>query len=164
MKRIGCLALALAMMLCVCAFTSCNGDQPEQVTYGAVVNGVAIEIDAEAAAILASLGEWKTYDASPTCAFEGEDKIYGYGSFEIRTYTLGGKDYIHSVYLLDDSQQTKKGITIGSKESAVTGSYGKPSKTTDGALIYDGEGMTLSFLLRDGTVTNIQYVKSETEK
>ena len=36
MKRIGCLALALAMMLCVCAFTSCNGDQPEQVTYGAL--------------------------------------------------------------------------------------------------------------------------------
>ena len=162
MKKIGCLMLAMAMMLCICVLTSCDEGSPEKNTYGVTVNGVAIEIDAEAAAILSALGEWKTYDASPTCAFEGEDKVYGYGSFEIRTYTLGGKDYIHSVYLLDDSLTTQKGITIGSKSSAVTGSYGKPSKTTEGALIYDGEGMTLSFLIRDDVVTNIQYVKSET--
>ena len=161
MKKIVCFALALLMLLGICALTSCNGGQDEKTTYGVTLNGVMIEINAEAEPILSALGAWKDYDASPTCAFEGEDKVYGYGSFEIHTYTLGGKDYVHSVYLLDDSHTTRKGITIGSKSSAVTASYGQPTKTTDGALIYEGDGMTLSFLLRDDRVTNIQYVKAE---
>jgi hypothetical protein len=131
----------------------------EKKTYAAAVDGVRIAVDDLAAPVLSALGKWSSYDESPSCAFEGLDKIYGYGSFEIQTYTFGGKDYIRSVYLIDDSVQTEQGITIGSTVEQVREAYGAPSKENEGSLQYAGEGMTLAFLIRDGRVTNIQYLK-----
>lgn len=154
------LMLSLLMLLSAAWLIACDGEQPQKTTYGVTLGSVPIEIDAEAEAILASLGAWKTYDASPTCAFEGEDKVYGYGSFDVQTYTSAGKDYIHSIYLLDDTYATREGISVGSTRDAVIAAYGEPNEQTASSLTYRADGMTLSFLLRDGTVTNIQYVKT----
>ena len=153
------LVLAVLMLLSMGTLASCDGGENEKTTYGVTLGTVSVEIDAEAEAILAALGAWKTYDASPTCAFEGEDKVYGYGSFDIQTYTADGKDYIHSIYLLDDAYATRKGISVGSTREAVITAYGDPNEESATALTYNADGMVLSFLLRDGTVTNIQYVK-----
>ncbi len=161
-RNLLCAILACVMLLCCISLVSCDGEESKKTTYGVTIGGVVIELDAEAEAILTALGAWKTYDASPTCAYEGEDKVYGYGSFDVQTYTLGGKDYIHSVYLLDDTHATREGISVGSTRDGVVEAYGTPTKETAGALIYEGNAMTLTFLLRDGTVTAIQYVKSDT--
>ena len=47
---------------------------------------VQIVIDAEAEPIVEALGEPKSYFEAASCAFEGLDKIYTYGGFEVNTY------------------------------------------------------------------------------
>ena len=151
------LLLLLSLVFCACA------EEPEATpnTYAFTAGAVSIAIDAEASPILASLGEYKAYDESPSCAFEGMDKTYTYAGFEIETYCLSNVDYIASIRLLDDSYQTQKGITIGSAKDAVTKAYGAPASETDSALIYEADGMKLQFLLRNGLVSDIQYLKNE---
>ncbi len=156
MKQTLSLLLALLMLLAFCA---CTPEPPAAKPYGATINGVNIELDAEANPLLLRLGTHSTYDQSPTCAFEGYDKVYGYGSFEVETYTLGGIDYIRAVHLLDDTQATRKGISVGATVEAVKEAYGDPSRETSLGLMYTSEETVLEFLIRDGKVTNINYRK-----
>ena len=156
MKKTVCLLLSVLLALSLCA---CVDPATEKVTYAAAVEGVRIAVDDPAEPVLSALGEWSSYDESPSCAFEGLDKIYGYGSFEIQTYTKDGKDYIRAVYLIDDGCRTQRDIAIGDTAEAVKEAYGTPTRESEGSLQYAGEGMTLTFLLRDGIVTNIQYLK-----
>lgn len=156
MKKTVCLLLSVLLALSLCA---CVDPVTEKVTYAAAVEGVRIAVDDPAEPVLSALGEWSSYDESPSCAFEGLDKIYGYGSFEIQTYTKDGKDYIRAIYLIDDGCRTQRDIAIGDTAEAVKEAYGTPTRESEGSLQYAGEGMTLTFLLRDGIVTNIQYLK-----
>lgn len=154
--------IALALLFCF-SLSACEEKTPDPNAdakmYAFVHKGVQIVIDAEAAPILASLGAYLDYAESPSCAFEGMDKVYTYSGFEIETYCLSGVDYIASVQLTDDSVTTEKGIAVGSTRDAVLAAYGTPTTENAGALIYSAAGMRLQFLLRDGVVTNIQYLK-----
>ena len=156
--------LLLAVLLLFSA-VSCNqeAEEPKAAFANAVVNGVEIAIDDEAASVLSALGKEILYEESPSCAFEGMDKIYLYSGFSVQTYTKGGKDYIRSLELLDDSQSTKEGIAIGASESDVIAKYGTASAQTATSIQYTNaqKGVTLQFILRNGSVTNIQYLKNE---
>lgn len=159
MKHILCLLLSVLLVLSLCA---CVDPVTEKTTYAAVIEGVRIAVDDPAESVLSALGAWSSYDESPSCAFEGLDKIYGYGSFEIQTYTKDGKDYIRAIYLIDDGCRTQRDITIGDTVEAVKEAYGTPTQESESSLQYAGDGMTLAFLIRDGRVTNIQYLKDVT--
>ncbi len=153
----------LLLVAAVLTLAACQNDPPETQTpsYTFTSNsGVEIAIDADAAPILSALGQWSDYAESASCAFVGLDKIYTYAGFELQTYPDQDKDYVYSVILYDDTVTTDKGIRIGSARDAVTAAYGTPSEETDTALTYNGKGMTLQFLLRDGAVTSIQYTKA----
>lgn len=163
MKRFLLIAsMILAMLLLL---TACQGKENEGEETGkdyAFQSGeTVIRIDAEAKAILEALGACRSYSESPSCAFEGMDKVYTYNGFEVETYCLGDVDYIASVQLLDDSVKTREGISIGDTAEQVKETYGEATEFSANALIYRAEGVTLQFLLRDGKVTNIQYLKSE---
>lgn len=157
MKKILCLLLSALLALSLCA---CVDPAIEPTAYAAAIEGVRIGVDDPAEAVLSALGAWSSYDESPSCAFEGMDKIYGYGSFEIQTYTKDGKDYIRAIYLIDDGCRTQRDIAIGDTAEAVKTAYGTPTEESETALKYAASGMTLTFLLRDGVVTNIQYLKN----
>ena len=160
MKKLILCLLCISLMI---AFISCQEPESTGSSFGMMkIGGTEITVDADAASILSALGEAKDYDESPSCAFEGMDKIYVYNGFRIQTYTMSGKDYIRSVELLDDTYSTPEGITIGSALEAVTAAYGAPTKQTDTGLQYvqNERGFTMQFLLRDGLVTNIQYFKN----
>lgn len=159
MKHILCLLLSVLLALSLCA---CVDPVTEKTTYVAAIEGVRIAVDDPAESVLSALGAWSSYDESPSCAFEGLDKIYGYGSFEIQTYTKDGKDYIRAIYLIDDGCRTQRDITIGDTVEAVKEAYGTPTQESESSLQYAGDGMTLAFLIRDGRVTNIQYLKDVT--
>ena len=159
MKKLTCL---LALLLLLSLSLGACAEEPEAPNpYTFKAGALEIAIDAEADPILSSLGEPKSYDESPSCAYEDLDKVYTYAGFEIKTYTLKKVEYIASIRLLDDSCQTQKGITIGSEKDAVTKAYGTPASQTDSALIYEAEGMKLQILLRNGLVSDIQYLKNE---
>ena len=142
--------------------TGCQTAPPleESVAYSFQVEQTVIAVDAPAKVILDALGPWSNYAESPSCAFEGMDKVYTYAGFEIETYCLGGGDYIAAIHLLDDSVATQKGIRIGSSAQEVLNAYGTPTSQNDTSIVYSAKGMKLQFLLRGGAVTNIQYLKT----
>jgi len=161
--RIACMTLVLCMLFLTFAFSSCTQPEPSdsEAGYAIVIGNTTIRVDDDAAPVLSSLGAWKLYDEDPSCQFDGLDKIYVYGGFRIQTYPENGGEFVYSVELLDDSIATPEGIVIGSSRDAVLEKYGTDMKEEMEKIIYTDktETMQLKFLIRNGKVTNIQYVK-----
>jgi len=120
-------------------------------------NGVKIGMDMEAAPIIASLGEADSYFEAPSCAFEGLDKTYSYGSFEIDTYEQDGKDYISTVFFCDDLIETPEGVCLFETKADMIKAYGEGFKEEFGMLVYEKEGMKLKFILEGDEITSIEY-------
>lgn len=147
------------LSLFACKDNTTQGEEETVYTFTAGITQIAI--DADVAPILASLGAWRDYAESTSCAFEGLDKVYSYAGFEIQTYPMGEKDYVYMILLYDDTVATEKGIRIGAAKDAVLEAYGTPNQQTETALTYNAKGMYLQFILRDGAVTSIQYCKAQ---
>lgn len=118
---------------------------------------VVVEIDAEAAPILEKLGEPNSYFEAPSCAFEGIDKMYTYGSFELDTYPTEDKDFVSAVIFKDDSITTPEGIGIGDSRAKLTEAYGGEGSAEMGMIVYRKDDMKLCFILKDDAVTSIEY-------
>ncbi len=160
MKKI---LIYLLLAATVLSFVACKDNNPpaeEGKTYTFTSGTTKIAIDADMAPILAALGAWRDYAESASCAFEGLDKVYTYAGFEIQTYPEGEKDFVYIIVLQDDTVATEKGVRIGDAKEAVITAYGNPTSQTETSLTYNGEGMYLQFILRDGAVTSIQYCKA----
>ena len=160
MKRILVLILAL---LSAFAFVACDGENvpPNDPVEGYVfqTQGVTIQIAAETAPILASLGKELAYDDSNSCYFTGKDKIYTYAGFEIHTYPTESGDRVNRVVLLDDTVETKEGIRIGSSQADVITAYGEATKKSNDSWDYDmGNVMCLRIFFKNGTVDMIHYL------
>ena len=164
MKRLFALLLALALCVCLASCTNETNPEPASKTSSAseetkevfafTYNGTALAMHAPAAPLLEKLGEPKSYTESPSCAFSGLDKTYFYGSFYVTTYPFEDTDYILGVWFADDSVATDKGIFIGSKKEDVIAAYGQ----ADGAsLVYTKGQSTLTFVIKDDTVSDILY-------
>ncbi|MBP3304437.1 MAG: hypothetical protein J6L24_00565 [Oscillospiraceae bacterium] len=120
-------------------------------------NGTKIQLHANMAPILAALGEPKRYTESASCAFEGLDKTYYYGSFYIDTYPMGDQDYVFDFWFADDSVATAEGICIGSAKAQVEAAYGADKYNGSNAyIVTEGDGR-LTVILEEGVVTSIQY-------
>ena len=122
-------------------------------TYGSTT----IAMNADTAPIVAALGEPKNYTEEESCAFEGLSKTYFFGSFYLETYPGADGDYVHCVWLVDDSVATAEGIYIGSSQQDVESAYG--AEHFDGANSYVMEqgDSTLTVILENGVVSSIQY-------
>ena len=174
MKRLISLILAAALAL---AFAGCSKpEEPEneapvmisggqqEVSGASGSSGIAFEFDGVSVPlnvpsdeIIASLGEDYQYFEAQSCAFQGMDKVYTYGSFQIRTYTDGDTDKILSVEFLDDTISTPEGIYIGCSEDQVIAAYGSDSLSENGSYIIAADGGTLDIVMGDGTVSGISY-------
>ncbi len=129
-------------------------------TYG----GTVIGMDMDAAPIVEQLGEADSYFEAPSCAFEGIDKVYTYGSFELDTYPTDDKDYVSSVVFKDDTIATTEGVGIGDPEDKVVEAYGSDWTEEDGMRVYEKDGMKLCFILEDDTVASIEYRSTAIEQ
>ena len=165
MKKLICVLLSILALLLL---LSCEEQPPE--TAGTdflsfAARGVDIPLDAEAAPILALLGTPIASAETNSCYGDGKDKIYEYVSFKVQTYSAGGKDYILSVEINSDADAevaTPEGVRVGSTAEEAIAKLGEPSERTDTLLVYfNGTTKTkLQIMLRDGIVTNIQYLKT----
>lgn len=126
-------------------------------------NGVKIGMDMEAAPIIKALGEPTSYFEAASCAFEGLDKTYGYGSFEIDTYEQDGKDYISCVFFCDDLIETPEGVALYETKADMIAAYGEGYKEELGMLVYEKEGMKLKFILKEDEITSIEYASTVLE-
>ena len=169
MKKILCLVLALllAMSMAACggegdpttAPTTSGGNEPTPATDGYKFHykGTEIVMSADAAPILAALGEPKTYTEETSCAFDGKDKTYFFGSFYLQTYPIGEKDYVYGVWFADDSVTTDEGAYVGMTQKEVEGIYGTEGFNGSNAFIMTKGATRLTIILTEGKVSSIQY-------
>ena len=128
--------------------------------YSMNVNGKTLYIGLAADSLETLLGTPnKTFEAD-SCAIPGNrDVVYTYGGLDIYTYTDGGKEYVNSMNLRDDTVTTPEGIYIGSAEADVIAKYGEGEKN-DVARVYVKDGTKLAVFIKDGTVNAITYSKA----
>ena len=169
MKKLICLILAAitAISMAACGSSqpatnnsgSQNTNAPVAATDGYVFNynGTKIAMHAEAAPVVAALGEPKTYTEEASCAFTGLDKTYFYGNFYIQTYPIGEKDYIFGVWFADDSVSTDEGVYVGMAQADVEAAYGAESFNGSNAYIMTKGKSTLTVIIKDGVVSSVQY-------
>ena len=156
MKRISIILLAAVMLLSLVGCGSTDID-PQEENLSFTYNGTKITLGAEAAPIIDALGEPRSYTEAPSCAFEGLDKTYYYGSFYISTYPLDGKDYIYNLWFADDGVATDEGIRIGSTQSQVEDAYGKECFNGTTSFVLTKGQSRLMILIEDDTVSSIRY-------
>lgn len=156
MKRISLFLLAAIMLLSLVGCGSTDID-PQEENFSFTYNGTKITLGAEAAPIIYALGEPRSYTEEPSCAFEGMDKTYYYGSFYISTYPLDGKDYIYNLWFADDGVATDEGVRIGSSQSQVEDTYGKECFNGTNSFVMTKGQSRLVILIEDDTVSSIRY-------
>ncbi len=102
-------------------------------------------------------GKEVDYVESPSCAFDGLDKIYRYEHYEVTTYPDQEQDRIYSIFFLDDEVETTEGLKIGDTKEKMLELYGKDFEQKDSLFIYQKEKTELHFLLQDDTIISIEY-------
>ncbi len=155
--------LALIMVAMIAVLTACGSGSdatptPEKSTenkYSYVHNGQKITIGESAEAVLKKLGEATSTFTSISCAFEGEDHFYTYGtSLQIVTSQVNGKEILTTIQLLDDLVATPQGIRIGDSEEAVAKAYGEGK---DGKFSMKDGKTSLVIVIKNGEVSSITY-------
>ncbi len=150
------LVLVMTASLFACADATANGDNGDKALnfkYNDVVMAPGDKFDD----ISVKLGEPTSYYEAASCAFDGKDKIYTYGSLQISVSPMDGVDIIYMITLLDDSLSTPEGVYVGAEKSAVLSAYGDGGVDKCSSLVYNSGKTDLVFLIRDGCVTSVQY-------
>ncbi len=122
------------------------------------IKGTKIQMFAEATPVLEALGDAKSVMETPSCAFPGEsDKLYTYDSYVIQTYMQDGKEYIFSLWFLDDMVKTDEGVKIGDSKATVEAVYGADSFNGANAYLVSKDGGELQIIMKDDAVSEILY-------
>ena len=150
------LTLALATLMVLCVLASCGGSQESGYAFKA--GSVTLTIGAKAS-VVDNLGNpIQPVQESGACGgIPGTDRLYIFNGYRIKTTPGHDGDVICMIELTDDSVATPEGLTIGSTKVQVTSAMGTGEASGEN-LIYKKGNMKLQFLIRDGYVTNIQYL------
>ncbi len=121
-------------------------------------NGASVELNSDADAAVASLGEANDVSSQLSCHGEGEDKTYTYNGFVLNTYPLDGQDRVLEVVINTAGIPTSKGVQVGDPVSAVTAAYGDNYKSIGMYYAYEGDdGKSLQFFIQNDAVQEISY-------
>ena len=93
-----------------------------------------------------------------SCAFEGKDRVYTYDHYEIQTFLKDGKEYVLSIYFLDNTVQTSEGLSFGDSLDKMKELYGEDYKETGTMYEYEKGNTTLKVILQNDVVSSIEYV------
>jgi len=124
-----------------------------------VFRDVAIEMNQNVTYVIDQLGEPTGEFEAPSCAFDGIDRVFAYGTaVQIYTYPLGGNDHIHTVAFFDDTVRTTEGrIRLYDTVQAVIDAYGDDYEYDTGMYTFTRGRTVLEFLTADGIVIGISY-------
>lgn len=98
----------------------------------------------------------------PSCAIEGTDNVYNYGTVEITAYDDGTGEVIYSIYILDANTSTDEGLYLGDDLAMVESIYGT-DYTRDGSQITYRKGSTLLVLLMEDEFVSSIELRMDTE-
>ena len=150
MKR---MLLILGLVVCLAGCGGDVGGRWEDFVY----EGTEIAMGAAGAEVLGALGEAKSVNESPSCAFEGVDRTYYYGSFYLTTCPGKKGEVISGLWFADDTVATPEGIRIGSSREDVEKAYGTGGFNGVNAWYLTGKQGKLTVILIDGVVGSVQY-------
>ena len=165
--------LVIGVMLVACSNGNNNGDlngNPDNTTppaggdipvpdvFSFTYKDVIIELNSNISDILGALGEPSSILESPSCAFDGIDRIYSYPGIQIYTYPVGDDDFIHTIGFFTDAVSTTEGkIFLGNNSQAVIDAYGPDHTYETGMYRYTRGKTVLEFLVEDDIVIGITY-------
>lgn len=155
MKRMYVILLALAMLL---NFVGCAEDENHtREKFSFTYQNISITLGAEATPIIEALGEPRSYTEEASCAFDGVDKTYYYGSFYLSTCPIDGKDRVYNIWFADDTVATGDGIRIGTPRSQAENTCGKETFDGKNSFVLSRGNSKLTILLEDGVVKSVRY-------
>lgn len=109
--------------------------------------------------LLAALGDAdKTFEA-PSCAGQGTDYTYTYGSVEITTVPgASGANEVSAIVLKDDLVSTPEGVSLYMSTEEMTKAYGDGYTVSGSAYTYVRGKVQLQFVIEKDEITSIQYM------
>jgi len=136
-----------------------DGDEPPEIPEFALkVGDFLIEMDQNITYVLSALGEPQGIFVAPSCAFDGEDRIFQYSNIQIHTYPKGDDDHVHTISLRDDSVRTTEGkIYLGSSLQEMLDAYGDDYEYDNDMYKYTRGLTTLEFFIEEDIVIGITY-------
>ncbi len=151
------LILASLMLVSLLSLISCGGSNGGN-GYVFKINSLTLQIGASADVVRTGLGEPLSKNVTAACGgIPGEDIVYTYAGYRVKTTPGKDGDVICMIELTDDSVKTPEGLTIGSTKDQVISAMGTGEAVGEN-LVYPKGNMKLQFLIRDGFVTNVQYL------
>ena len=97
----------------------------------------------------AALPEAESVFQVPSCAIEGTDNVYNYGTIEVTAFDDGNGEVIYSVYIMDANTPTNEGLYIGDTLDHIVAAYGEDYTQESGQVTYQ-KGNTLLVIVLDG--------------
>ena len=154
-----CIALLLTVAMVGCGDTPVDDNVVDLEDYYIIYNGEQVVVGVDASSIIPKLGE-HTKEDGEACGTDEKDVIYTFSGIEIETHVSGSSEIVRMIKIVDDSQTTVKGITIGSTRDEVIKAYGNSyTEGSSGALRYEGDTSAIEFHFGSaGNVANI-YIK-----
>lgn len=119
--------------------------------------GTTIYLNQNMAEILAAIGEPLNIHETPSCAFDGFDRIFMFPGVQFHTYPVGDDDFLQIISIWDDSVTTRGGIHLGSMWENVLAEYGVDYTQAFHIYTFTRNNTTLSFFVENGVVLEISY-------
>ena len=93
----------------------------------------------------------------PSCAIEGTDNLYNYGTFELTAFDDGEKELIYSILLTDPNITTTEGLALGDDVQKMVELYGEGYTQQGNAYVYTGDAELLYIIAQNDKVASIEY-------
>ncbi len=154
------LALTLALFALTLSFVACSSETAEGFAFKA--GGVEIAIG-DSEDVLSQLGAC-TPEESPSCGgIAGNDRVYTYAGFRVKTTPAESGNAVCQIELLDDSVKTPEGLYIGmlaEEAKNVMSGKGTYAAIGDGFSCTKGNTKLQVSVSGDGTVSGIAYLEA----
>lgn len=103
------------------------------------------------------LGAYSDVAKVPSCAFDGDDNVYNYETFELTAYIDGDEERIYSIYFNDPNLPTTEGLCMGDTVDDMKALYGEDYETVGNSYDYIGGNTVLSIIIQNDVVVSIEY-------
>lgn len=135
-----------------------GGDTPAATDtkgYAFTFSGVKLYVGEEFNAT--SLPEAQSVSQTPSCAIDGTDDVYNYGTFELTVFNDGSKGVIYSIYILDANTPTDEGLYLGDDLTHLETIYGIEYVRNGDEVVFQKGESKLIFILQDDIIISIEF-------
>ena len=93
----------------------------------------------------------------PSCAIEGTDNVYNYGTFELTAFNDGEKETIYSIYFVDANTPTDEGLYLGDSIAQMESIYGTEYQQNGSEIVYTKGNSKLIFIVQSDFIISIEF-------